>query len=62
MWLMGWLCCETKEFFAVEVDKWDKDSLSAIVKEKVHQESTMINNWQKPQHPEANHELHQCRP
>ncbi|XP_063600398.1 uncharacterized protein LOC134776576 [Penaeus indicus] len=66
MWVMGGLCCETKEFFAVEVDKWDKDSLSAVIEEKVCQESTVINNcWKRHsslqdeefQHLEANHEL-----
>jgi len=46
-WVFGGLCRETKEYFAVEVEKRDSQTLLQIIKEKIHEQSVIISDCWK---------------
>ena len=46
-WVLGGLCRETKEFFAVEVEKRDRPTLLKIIKEKINPHTTVISDCWK---------------
>ena len=43
-WIFGAICCETREFFVVPVDKRDSATLISIITSKVFEGSTIISD------------------